>query len=55
MNVTTLVVAMILILVIVLATYGSYKTMHSESCCDDDRNCTCCETAHCSIRKDREL
>jgi hypothetical protein len=52
MNTVSIIVALILVAVIICAAYGSYKNFHEEKCCGGDRNCTCGETKHCSLRKE---
>lgn len=52
MNTVTIIVAIILVIVIGFAAWGSYRTLRTESCCDEDKNCCSCKTEHCSIRKD---
>ena len=54
MSTSTIIVAIILVIVIIFAIYGSYKTLHNERCCSDDKNCCCAETKHCSIRKEKD-
>ena len=51
MNTMTLIVLVVVIIAVVLAIIGTKKTMQDESCCGGDKNCSCCKTEHCSIKK----
>ncbi len=54
MEMATLFVGIVLVLVIVGAVIGTYKSFHTKDCCCKDKNCTSGVTQHCNIRKTKD-
>jgi hypothetical protein len=54
MNMMTILVLALVVILIIGAIFGTRATMRDEKCCGGDKNCTCCETKRCSIRKENK-
>ncbi len=54
MEMATIVVGVVLVLVIIGALIGTYKSLGSKECCCNDKNCTSGVTGHCNIKKSKD-
>lgn len=54
METVTIVVGIVLVLVIIGAVFGTYKSFHTKDCCCKDKNCSSGATQHCNIRKSKD-